>query len=164
MEQGQTWACREQGWGSGWSVWAERSPRLREGNTHKKKKPAVLFELTANTSLSGTGSCTLTRQVLFYLPLRGGIQSKHVEDTDVELWNCARQSENKLTDLSACDVLLPLKTRRVWRKKRQLYLPRLQKVEETHRAASLRPAKKEREQTWVRERATNQSNGHNRGR
>lgn len=32
-------------------------------------------------------------------------------------------------------------------------------LEGTHRAASLRPAKKEREQTWVRERVTDQSNG-----
>lgn len=30
----------------------------------------------------------------------------------------------------------------------------------THRTASLRPAKRKREQTWVREWATNQSNGH----
>lgn len=33
-------------------------------------------------------------------------------------------------------------------------------MEGTHRAASLRPAKKEREQTWVRERVTNQWDGH----
>lgn len=68
-----------------------------------------------------------------------------------------------------CDVLLPLKTSCV-AEKRKRYLPDCralksqQMVEETHRAASLRAAEKEREETGVREPVTSQSEGHKQSR
>lgn len=49
--------------GTGLGVGVERLGRAISSpirNTHKKKKTAVIFELTVNTSLSRTGSYTLT--------------------------------------------------------------------------------------------------------
>lgn len=48
---------------------------------------------TLPRSLSTTGSETLTRQVLFHLPLEDRIQTKCVEDTDVELGKLRRTNK-----------------------------------------------------------------------
>lgn len=67
-----------------------------EKNTHTKGKPAVILDLTLK-GLSTAGRETLTRQVLFHLPLEDRIQTKCVEDTDVELGKLRRTNKKKVT-------------------------------------------------------------------
>lgn len=83
--------------GRGLAVGVERLGRAISsptGETHTKGKPAVILDLTLE-SLSTAGRETLTRQVLFHLPLEDRIQTKCVEDTDVELGKLRRTNKQK---------------------------------------------------------------------
>lgn len=81
--------------GRGLAVGVERLGRAISSPTRKKRKPPVILDLTLKRSLSTTGSETLTRKVPFHLPLEDRIQTKCVQDTDVELGKLRRTNKKK---------------------------------------------------------------------